>query len=190
MRLLLARLLLAVGGGVLAYCGWQYAEQALTQRQLTEQLRRAHERAPRVETERAIARSAPFPWRVSIPRVGMSVAVVDGADESSLRVAAGRIPGTGVPGRPGTIGLAAHRDTFFRKLQEVRLGDDVVLETAGDEFTYRVVSTTIVDPDDTWVLQPGHEQVLVLVTCYPFVFVGHAPQRFVVRAVRTHQNSG
>jgi len=188
----LARALVALAAAVLALCVWQYAGQVLMQRQLTKQLRVAQRRAPRVVSDGRSARqaSAPFPWRVSIPRIGMSVAVVDGADESTLRVAAGRIPGTGVPGRPGTIGLAAHRDTFFRRLREVRIGDQVVLETAHGDFTYHVVSTTIVEPDDTWVLQPGHDQALVLVTCYPFVFIGHAPQRFVVRAVRSSQSSG
>ena len=183
---MLARVLVLLGVGLLTYVGWHYAEEAITQRQLTTELRLAQQRAPRAVSGTDAVRppSSPFPWLVLIPRLGMSVAVVDGADDDRLRVAAGRIPGTGLPGRPGTIGIAAHRDTFFRRLRDIRIRDRVLLETAGRDFTYRVVSTTIVEPEDTWVLQPGREQVLVLVTCYPFVFVGHAPQRFVVRAVR------
>lgn len=115
----------------------------------------------------------------------MGVAVVNGADDATLRTAAGRIPGTGLAGQPGTIGIAAHRDTFFRGLRHVAIGDRILIETADRDFEYRVVSTTIVKPEDTWVLRSRGDEALVLVTRYPFVYLGHAPQRFVVRAVRT-----
>jgi sortase A len=80
------------------------------------------------------------------------------------------------------MGLAAHRDTFFRRLGEIRPNDEVRLVTAEGTFDYRVEGTRIVEPRDTWVLAPTEGPVLTLVTCYPFRYVGSAPQRFVVRA--------
>ena len=185
-RALLAVLLIAVGLATLARAGCNYVQEALTQAHLTEQLRLAQQRAPRGAIDAGVARpvSAPFPWYLSVPRVGVAVAVVNGADDGTLRTAAGRIPGTGLPGRPGTIGIAAHRDTFFRGLRHVAIGDRILVETADRDFEYRVVSTTIVKPEDTWVLRSHADEALVLVTCYPFAYIGRAPQRFVVRAAR------
>jgi sortase A len=122
--------------------------------------------------------------RIEIARLGISVMVVEGTGTSALRRAAGHITGTALPGRAGNIGISAHRDTFFRPLRNVRRNDVITLTTLLGEYRYRVVSTRIVGPSDVGVLEPGEAEVLTLVTCYPFYFVGSAPSRFIVRAER------
>ena len=82
------------------------------------------------------------------------------------------------------MGVAAHRDTFFRPLEQVRVDDVIVFTTPAAQYRYRVVSSRIVDPADVSVLDGGEREILTLVTCYPFYFVGPAPNRFVVRAER------
>jgi sortase A len=89
-----------------------------------------------------------------------------------------------MPGVPGNVAIAAHRDTFFRPLRNIRKNDIITLTTVGAEYRYRVVSTKVVDPEDVSVLNPSDNEILTLVTCYPFFFVGSAPERFVVRAER------
>ena len=122
--------------------------------------------------------------RIEIPRLGVSVMVMEGDDENTLRRAVGHISGTTLPGCPGNVGLAGHRDTFFRPLRKIRQDDLITLTTPAGEYRYRVVSTKIVAPSAVWVLNAGPEEVLTLVTCYPFYFVGPAPNRFIVRAER------
>ena len=122
--------------------------------------------------------------RIEIPRLGLSVVVVEGADTSTLRRAAGHIPGTSLPGQPGNVGISAHRDTFFRPLRNIQRNDTITLTTAFGAYSYRVLSTQVVHADDVAVLDPGGSEILTLVTCYPFYFVGPAPDRFIVRAER------
>jgi sortase A len=122
--------------------------------------------------------------RIEISRLGLSVIVMEGIGRTTLRRAAGHIPGTALPGQPGNVGISGHRDTFFRPLRNVRADDIVTLTTLLGEYRYRVVSTRITAPSDTAVLGPSQNQVLTLVTCYPFYFVGSAPSRFIVRAER------
>jgi sortase A len=120
--------------------------------------------------------------RIEIPRLLLSVVVIEGIDRTTLRRAVGHIPGTALPGRPGNVGLAGHRDTFFRPLKDLRVKDEILLSTLKGNFKYVVVSLTIVDPDDVGVLAPSRENVLTLVTCYPFYYIGPAPHRWIVRA--------
>ena len=108
--------------------------------------------------------------------------VIEGIDRTTLRRAVGHIPGTALPGHPGNVGLAGHRDTFFRPLKDLRIKDEIRLSTLKGDFKYVVASITIVDPDDVGVLAASRENVLTLVTCYPFYYVGPAPQRWIVRA--------
>jgi sortase A len=122
--------------------------------------------------------------RIEIPRLGVSVVVVEGIDTPVLRRAVGHIPGTAMPGQIGNVGIAAHRDTYFRPLRKIRRGDIVTLTTLRGDYRYSVVSTKIVKPEDVTVLDPDGNQILTLVTCYPFFFVGSAPNRFIVRAQR------
>ena len=110
--------------------------------------------------------------------------IAEGISGHVLQEAAGHVADSALPGQPGNIVIAAHRDTFFRRLGQVKTGDEIELTTPDAEYFYRVRYTDIVGPDATWVLKPTPDQTLTLVTCYPFYYVGAAPQRFVVRAQR------
>jgi len=122
--------------------------------------------------------------RLAIRRLDLSVIVMEGSTADILRRSAGHIAGTGLPGAPGNIGISAHRDTFFLPLRNIRQNDIITLTTPVNEFRYRVLFFRIVSPSDVAVLEPTTTEVLTLVTCYPFYFVGSAPDRFIVRAER------
>jgi sortase A len=117
-----------------------------------------------------------------IGRLDLEVPVWPGIDELTLNKGLGAIPGTATPGSAGNVGLAGHRDGFFRVLEGIATGDEIELESLGTTQTYVVEKVWIVEPKDVWVLEPTPEPSLTLVTCYPFYFVGKAPNRFVVRA--------
>ncbi len=121
--------------------------------------------------------------RILVPRLQLSAMVREGIADETLRRAVGHIPSTALPGQLGNVGLAGHRDTFFRKLRDIRKMDKVVVSTLKGNYDYLVESVKIVLPQDVSVLRtvPG-EQVLTLVTCFPFNYVGSAPKRFIVRA--------
>jgi len=120
--------------------------------------------------------------RLEIPRLGLSVMVAEGIQASVLRKAVGHLPGTPLPGPTGNVAVAGHRDRHFRPLKDVAPGDEVLLTTPDGTFRYRVEWTRIVDPEDVQVLDPTEQPTLTLVTCYPFYYVGNAPERFIVRA--------
>jgi LPXTG-site transpeptidase (sortase) family protein len=121
---------------------------------------------------------------LSIPSVEMSVAVVEGDDDQALRIAAGHLPDTPLPWEKGNSALAGHRDSFFAPLARVSGGDEISLTTRHGILRYRVVFMTIVGPDDLSVLGTSDDAALTLITCYPFGYLGSAPQRFIVQAVR------
>lgn len=118
-----------------------------------------------------------------IPTIELEVPVITGTDEVTLNRAVGRIPGTARIEAGGNLGIAGHRDGFFRGLKDVGPGDQIELVTLGGTRLYEISDIWIVDPDDVSVLAPTTEASLTLVTCYPFYFVGNAPQRYIVRAV-------
>jgi sortase A len=121
--------------------------------------------------------------RITIPRLGVHGIVKEGVDDKTLRRAVGHVPGTAMPGEDGNVGLAAHRDTFFRGLKDVRKNDRIRIETSDGAYEYQVDSIRIVKPNDVEVLASAHDaRALTLVTCYPFYYVGNAPKRFIVRA--------
>jgi sortase A len=111
--------------------------------------------------------------------------IVEGVTEPELRLGSGHIPGTALPGERGNVAIAGHRDTVFRPLRSIQANDFIQLVTLDGRYGYRVVSTQIVGPSDVQVLNPTRRDTLTLVTCYPFYFVGPAPKRFIVRAVRS-----
>jgi sortase A len=121
--------------------------------------------------------------RVDIPRLKLSAAVAEGDDNATLGKAVGHLPDTPLPWeRWGNVGLAAHRDGLFRGLKNIRMDDEVRVVTPRGEYFYRVRKTRIVNPEDVWVLAPTPKPTVTLITCYPFSYVGHAPQRFIVQA--------
>jgi len=120
--------------------------------------------------------------RLSVPRLHLSVMVREGIDGNTLQLAVGHIPRTALPGQAGNIGLAGHRDTFFRPLKDVRARDLIQFSSSKGDFKYEVESLMVVEPDNVAVLAPSTKNVLTLVTCYPFSYIGTAPKRLVVRA--------
>ena len=121
--------------------------------------------------------------RLEIPKIGLSVVVLDGTDAWTLNRAVGHIAGTSYPGAEGNIGIAGHRDGYFRELRHLRPSDEILLtSTNGSVERYRVDKTRIVAPGDVSVLAPGKTPSITLVTCYPFSYVGTAPQRYVLTA--------
>jgi sortase A len=126
-----------------------------------------------------------------ISKIDLEAPVFDGTDGLTLNHGVGRIGGTARPGEPGNIGIAGHRDGFFRGLKDLEIGDAIELETPSGTETYIVEQLQIVNPEDTGVLQPRAVPSLTLVTCYPFYFIGSAPKRYVVTASLVREkNSG
>src|SRR5262249_48546381 len=173
--------------GVIGYRAVQY------QRRQAAELERAMERAPAVEPPVPSTESPTLErsrqkgdhqliGRLEIPRLGLSVMVVDGDDEATLKVAAGHLSDTPLPWEFGNSAVAGHRDSFFRPLAQVKLNDVMKLVTPHGEFHYAVASTRVVSPNDLSVLAQKGRSSLTLVTCYPFSYVGRAPKRFIVRA--------
>ena len=124
--------------------------------------------------------------RLEIPKLGLSVMVLQGTEENTLAAGAGHVNESPLPGMPGNIAIAAHRDTFFRDLKDIQANDQIRLSTLNGNYDYKVHSTAVVDPDDTQVIASRGEDQLTLITCYPFYFVGTAPKRFIVYAVPVH----
>jgi sortase A len=120
--------------------------------------------------------------QIVIPRLGIDLIIAQGESEEILERAVGHLPATALPGVTGNVVLAAHRDTFFRPLKDVRIGDAITVRTDVDEFDYVVESISVVKPTDVYVLRPTGGQTLTLITCFPFYYVGAAPNRFIVRA--------
>jgi sortase A len=133
----------------------------------------------------ALAQPAPPPLAIlRIPRIHVEVAVLPGTSDFILDRAVGHIEDTALPGTDSNCGIAGHRDGFFRGLKDIVVGDAIELETLKGRETYHIERVWIVQPEDVSVLDPTTVRSLTLVTCYPFYFIGSAPQRFIVRAVR------
>jgi len=171
---------------LLGYAGFMMADSWMFQRQanrdLEHLLQNSRSGVAASEAPTTIIQTGSLIGRMDVDRLGISVVVMEGADEPVLARAAGHIVGTALPGEPGNVGIAGHRDTFFRPLKDIRRNDIIRLTTPEGEFRYRVVSTRVVQPDQISVLDSDGGDSLTLVTCYPFYFVGSAPHRFVVRA--------
>jgi sortase A len=119
---------------------------------------------------------------LQVPRLGLDVIVVQGDSPASLRRAVGHLANSALPGEPGNVALAGHRDTFFRPLRDIQLGDEIRFKAPARSFDYRVESIEVVGPTDIRVLEPSAGHELTLLTCFPFYYVGPAPKRFIVRA--------
>jgi len=135
--------------------------------------------------QKALLEPVPEPLAVlRIPKLRLEVAVLPGTDDRTLDRGLGHIEDTALPGTDGNVGIAGHRDGFFRGLKDIAPGDVIEIDTIQGKDVFRVERTWIVEPEDVSVLDPTPTDALTLVTCYPFYFVGSAPQRFIVRAVR------
>lgn len=136
----------------------------------------------KVSLVRAAPQEGDVLGQLLIPRLGMSVAVLQGTTTKTLLLGVGHIQGTALPGEPGNIGIAGHRDTYFRGLREIHSGDEIQLQAVDGLARYQVDWVQIVRPDDTAILAPSARSSITLVTCYPFHYIGAAPQRYVVYA--------
>jgi sortase A len=182
---------------LLGYCGWALTDTWLFQQRASRQFERLldqrHTDSAAVTVPTSLqgppAAVAGLIGRIEISHLGLSAIVMEGDSGRTLRRAVGHIPGTSLPGQIGNMVLTGHRDTFFRPLRNIRENDIILVTTLQGEYLYRVLSTRIVAPDNVAVLNGGHGEILTLVTCYPFYFVGAAPDRFIVRAERLHSIS-
>jgi sortase A len=134
----------------------------------------------------ALTRNVPLAV-LRMDKFRIRVPVFEGTDELTLNRGAGWIVGTARPGEIGNIGIAGHRDGSFRALKDIALGDPIELSTTGAKATYAVDEIEIVDPTNVGVLLPRRLPSITLTTCYPFYFIGDAPQRFIVHAALRHQ---
>jgi sortase A len=179
------RVLFAGAIVLLGYCGFVLMDTWIFQVRESAELER-------FTPERPAASDAAMPaigpdgliGRMEVQRLGVSVVVMEGTKNKTLRRAVGHIAGTALPGQAGNVGIAGHRDTFFRPLRNIQPDDIITLTTLRGAYRYRVVSTKVVGPDNVAVLDPDGKEILTLVTCYPFYYVGSAPDRFIVRAER------
>lgn len=195
-------LLCAMGIALLSYCGLVLLEAQIYQAYQSWRFEQAMKSSkPPASTGQVPASPAPLEatpapagspaipgpgniplGRIELKRIGIAAMIMEGIDNRTLRHAVGRFPGTALLGQPGNTAIAGHRDTFFRELRHVRLDDEITLTTLRGSYRYRVDSMLIVRPQEVWVLENTGGTTLTLVTCYPFNFVGPAPQRFIVRA--------
>ncbi len=190
------RILFAAAGLALGYCAFFLADMWLYQKWQARELERlsaqeslkppvSSQGGPaRRQAEAAAAQNGGLVGLIEIPRLGLSAVVAEGTEESTLRHAVGHIDNTALPGQHGNVGIAGHRDTFFRPLRNIRRNDIILLTTPWAHYRYRVTFTEVVAPEAVEVLRPTAAETLTLVTCYPFYFVGSAPDRFIVRAER------
>lgn len=174
-------MLLGIGIGTLGVYGYETVEARRFQAEQTA----AFEHAARSERAPARIAAGGLVGMLDVPRLQLSTPVIEGDDDGTLKRAVGHLPDTPMPWEHGNSAIAGHRDGLFRPLKDVKVGDEIRFRTTRDEFIYRVTKTSIVAPDDLSVLDPQPETTLTLITCYPFYYVGSAPQRFIVHATRT-----
>ncbi|MGA2738926.1 MAG: class D sortase [Bryobacteraceae bacterium] len=167
--------------------GWSYVRlhvfQSLGNQALDRRIASRQPSAPQAHVSPPIQiQNGALIGRLEIPRLNMRAVVREGAGQDTLSVALGHIPGTAFPGESGNAGIAGHRDTLFRGLRKIEKDDVIQFQTPNGSYNYRVESTNIVKPDNVAVLRAGRNPELTLVTCYPFYYVGSAPDRFIVKA--------
>ena len=176
----LTRILLLIGIICLGLYGFFTVQAYYHQQQLEQELYQPlKSTAPEAGPHRGrVLKDGDLFGRIEIPRLKMSVMVMEGDHDSVLRLGAGHIPGT-------PLAIAGHRDTFFRPLKDIKMNDRIRLTTPDKTTEYRVISTKIVGPRDVSVLKVKSEDRLILITCYPFFYIGPAPKRFIVEATKS-----
>jgi sortase A len=189
----LERALWTAGCCALGYCVFTSIDASLTQRQLARSLEKSRTHIgvtaqATLDHSTADVDKAPAPLgsrligRLQIPKLDVSSVILEGVGPQTLRVALGHVPGTSLPGQPGNVVIAGHRDTFFRPLRKMEVCDELSIETTARTYYYQVRSFEIVDPHNVNPLRLHNKNELTLITCYPFYYVGPAPKRFIVHA--------
>jgi len=170
---------LFLAGGI---CGLGYVTYVIVDAQAYQAIEKSRfDKMPPAQGPRVVAEGDVI-GEMKIPRLAFETILVQGESPKVLRRAVGHLPQTALPGEPGDVALAGHRDSFFRPLRGIQPGDMITIKTLDGEFEYQVQWTEVVLPSDVQVLRPSSENTLTLVTCFPFYFVGPAPKRFIVRA--------
>jgi sortase A len=183
-------LLFAFGILALAYAGFLFADAHLYQEEQIELLEEPRAFLPPDLPAQSVLPVQPplllaegdVLGEISVPRLQLDAIVVQGDSPEDLKRAVGHLSNSALPSEHGNVALAGHRDTFFRPLRDIRVGDEITFKTQERSFNYVVESTEIVAPSDVSVLQPSIGHDLTLLTCYPFYYIGPAPKRFVVFA--------
>jgi len=183
------RLLFVAGLAILGYCGAAWINSRLRQAEGNRELDRVLTRKTPIPAPEIVIPDGGLIGMVEIPKLHLSAVVFQGSDSSVLDHGVGHVDSTALPGQPGNVVLAAHRDTLFRPLRNIRIGDLVTVTTESGPRNYRVSSTEVVKPTEISVLDPTAKPTLTLITCYPFYYVGHAPRRFIVRATEDQEAS-
>ncbi|PMC35293.1 class D sortase [Bacillus sp. UMB0899] len=119
---------------------------------------------------------------LSIPKLEKTLPIFEGVEEETLKKGIGHIPSTPLPGQQSNAVLAGHRDTFFQGLDRLNIGDSLIVTLNNKTFIYKIKKIRIVDKDDKTVIVPKPTRTLTLTTCYPFTFIGPAPQRYIIEA--------
>ena len=178
-RILRATFYFFLSSGILAigYAGYVFADS------------RIYEATEIRKLEQAIPLTNPHPpaqgetlGQILVPRLSINAIVIQGDSAANLRHGVAHLSNSPLPGESGNVALAGHRDTFFRPLRDIRIGDRVIFKTTSRSFEYIVESTQVVSPTDLSVLDASSGHQLTLLTCFPFYYVGPAPKRFVVHA--------
>jgi sortase A len=168
---------LAFGILALGYAGFVYADTRAYQ---SIELKKFKQAGPLSEPHLLV--EGDVIGEIQVPRLGLNAMVVQGDSAATLRRAVGHLAKSALPGEWGNVALAGHRDTFFRPLRDIRLGDEIRFTTQERSFEYRVESIEVVAPTDMRALESSTGHDLTLLTCFPIYYVGPAPKRLVVRA--------
>jgi LPXTG-site transpeptidase (sortase) family protein len=176
---MISKILLFIGIACLSLYGFFTVQAHYQQRQLEQELYQPlkNEAPPAGPVRGKKLKEGDLFGRLEIPRLNLSVMVMEGTKSKTLRVGAGHVPGT-------SMAIAGHRDSFFRGLKDIKMNDKLRFTTPEGSTEYRVVSTKIVNPKDTWVLDNESDDTMTLITCYPFYYIGPAPKRFIVEATK------
>jgi sortase A len=185
-RRLSSAALLITGSVLLLFVLWSYAWMSIEQRKLESASLASAATLPAKQDQGADAITL-----LNIPKIDLQAAVLEGTNRKALLLAPGHLEQTAWPGQTGNSVIAAHRDTFFRRLHELHKGDDIYIRRAGRRYHYAVKNTAIVNPDDTAVVRPSSDARLTLLTCWPPYYIGPAPKRLVVVAtLRSESTAG
>jgi sortase A len=186
MRKWISTALLLAGIAGVGIWAWSIVRSAIYQSRANREFDERIDEQARGNSPRSAQSSPPksgsLIGRLVIPRLHLHEMVREGTDNGTLDVALGHVPGTALPGASGNVGIAGHRDTLFRALRNISRDDLIVFQTTHGTYLYDVENTAIVKPQNVGVLAPGSHSEITLVTCYPFHYVGPAPDRFIVKA--------
>jgi len=181
LRQRLPLLMTIFGVVLLAYVGWEYGSMYFEQRRL------AREFEQQQQQQQQSSASAPVPvraedtlTRLSVPKIDLESVVVEGTNHRALLLGPGHLTDTPAPGESGNSVISGHRDTFFRHLNDLQMGDEVLVQRGGKTFRYQVTGKRVVEPTDLSVIAPTKDPEMTLITCYPTYYIGPAPKRLVV----------